>query len=78
MLRQTDIVSDHLQVAVSSGLPQRHPDFQGAEAAGVLHSEIEVVRGLLFEVIVRRVVGKGVQQLLRFANESATSFERRI
>ena len=64
--------------AVSSGLPERHPNLQSAEASGILHSEIEVVRGFVLEVIVRRVIGKGVQQLLWFPHEGATGFKRCI
>src|SRR5262245_12567989 len=78
MFRQTNIISDHLQVAVSPGLPKGHPDFQGAEASRVLHSELEVVRSLILKVVVRRVIRKCVQQVLRFAYEGTTGFKRRI
>src|SRR5262249_22250989 len=78
MFRQTNIVCDHLQVAVPSGLTERHPDFQGAEAPGVLHPEIEVVRGLLPKMVVRRVIGKCAKQQLRFSYEGTTGFKRRV
>ena len=64
-----------MDVAVATGLLEGEPDFEGAEAAGVLRAEIEVIDGLGAEVVVGGMVGEGVAEVLGVANEGAAGFE---
>ena len=54
--RQPDVVGNHPAIPGGADLPQRQPDLERAEAARVLRPVVDVVRGLLVEVIVRRVI----------------------
>ena len=65
-------------VAGGADLPQRQPDLQRAEAARVLRPVVDVVRRLLVEVVVRRVIGERGAQRFRIAHQRAAGFERRV
>src|SRR5438105_141273 len=73
-----NVVGDHLAVASRSDLFQRKPHLQGTKAARVLGPVIDVVRGALIEVVVRRMVRKRRAQLFRIAHERAARLERRV
>ena len=72
---EEDVVGEHLDVAVAAGLLEGEPDFEGAEAAGVLGAEVEVIDGLGAEVVVGGMVGEGVAEVLGIADEGAAGFE---
>jgi len=60
MFCETDVVGEHLDVAFATDVLEGEPDFEGAEASGVLRAEVEVVDGFGAKVIVGRVVGEGI------------------
>ena len=78
MPREQDIVPDHLQIPGAAHLPQRQPHLQRPETPRVLRPVVEVVHDLIVEMVVGRVIRKGVAQLLSIANEHAAGFERRV
>ncbi len=77
-LRQLDVVRDHPPVARGSRLPQGEPHFEGPEAARVLRAVVDVVRRMLLEMIVGRVVREGGAERLAIAHKSASGLERRV
>ena len=76
--RERDVVRNHPAVARRTRMPQREPHLERAEAAGVLRAVVDVVRGALLEVVVRRVVRERGAQRLRVAHERAARLERRV
>ena len=77
-LRQADIVRDHLAIPRGSDLLQGKPHFEGTEAARVLRAVVDVVRRLLLEMIVGRVIREGGAQRFRIAHQRASGLERRV
>ncbi len=60
VLGKANIVANHLSIIVPAGMAQAHPDLQCTKAARVLHPQIEVVRGVIFEVVIRGMIGKRI------------------
>ncbi len=72
---QIDVVSHHLHIAGAAHLLQSEPDFEGAKAARVLQSVLEVVRGQLAKVIVRRTMREGTSQRLGIPHQGAACLQ---
>src|SRR4051812_27900547 len=76
--RKRDVVLNHLAVTGGSCLLQGEPDLQSAKPARVLRSHVEVVCGLSFEVVIRRVKRERIPQQIRVADKCASSLEWRV
>ena len=76
LFRQADVLGDQAFIALASNLPQRQPHLEGAKSARILRSILVVVQRFFacVELIIGRVVGKGILQGLPVAYQRTSCF----